>query len=183
MLTPGHIAAGYLISFLFLKATHAESVLGSDATNTLLLVGTLMGTAPDIDFLPFFLKHRSLKLQQKDSHRDYVTHTPFLWLCVAILVYIFFGMTAFSAYLGFIVWLGTWSHFLADSIEYGISWLRPFSQKRFAVWSNYPEERAALREQTILRHYWEFSKLYMTRSRTVFFEIAAILAALAVLIG
>ncbi|MBI2623667.1 MAG: metal-dependent hydrolase [Candidatus Liptonbacteria bacterium] len=179
MLTPGHIALGYLVSVSFLKITHADGMFDADTLNVLLLTGSLMGTAPDLDFLPFFIKHRSLKLVQNDSHRSYATHAPLFWLIISLLAYFSFGRTLFAAYLGGIILLGTWSHFLADSFEYGIGWLRPFSQKRYAVW-NYPEERTTMRQHILLRHYFEFLKIYV-KSRTFPFEIVAVLAAAAVL--
>lgn len=126
MLLPGHLAAGYLTTnFLLYFATPALSLTEKDI---LMVLGTTVAILPDLDLLPHFMSQGSVKLRAHISHRGYLTHLPLLW-CLAGLAISVFGSTATTIYLGLVIWLSSWSHFLCDSLGGRILWLWPFSTK------------------------------------------------------
>ena len=72
MVLPGHLAGGYLASRAVLFLTHATFT--PVQTATLLVIGTLAGEAPDIDFIFFYFNQRSKTSKKVAEHRDYFTH-------------------------------------------------------------------------------------------------------------
>ncbi len=131
MLPPGHIAGGYLASraALYLSgvslAPHEET----------LLIGICMASAfaPDLDMLYGFAKSRSLTAtKEKGSHRQFATHTPLVWL-VASLAVMVAAPSAMWKFGGAMVLIGSWSHLMLDSVQYGIRWLWPLSNRLYAI--------------------------------------------------
>lgn len=98
----------------------------------LLVVGTIAGEGPDLDLVFMFFSRQSAKEKKPDDHRLYITHAPIVWLLFSFVItgggYLF--GSAFVETLGLVIFAGSWSHFILDSIEYGIRWLWPFSNKR-----------------------------------------------------
>lgn len=144
MLPPGHVAGGYLTAAIFLKLT--GPALTSHQVQQLLLMGAFFGFAPDLDMFYAFKKVKGFTIpKDKISHRTFYSHAPLVWLVLGLSIS-FFATTTFMRYVGLIVWLGAWSHFVLDSIEYGIMWLWPLNRKLYAlkdraIASNIPDTR------------------------------------------
>ena len=130
MLPPGHIAGGYLVSVALLKYTHNNFT--AYQIKELLLIGTFFGFAPDIDFFFSFYRARGLVVSSpKDNHRKFYSHAPILWFLAGAIIFLA-ASNPFYRYVGLLVWLGSWSHFFLDSIEYGIMWLWPLNSRIYA---------------------------------------------------
>ncbi|MEA2715668.1 MAG: hypothetical protein QOG91_696 [Candidatus Parcubacteria bacterium] len=148
-------------------------------TAILFAVGTLAGEAPDLDLIRFSLEQRSDKKAGKTvSHRDYFTHAPLFWLAASLTVVIV-GLISgfiFTQFVGWTILCGSISHFILDSIEFGIAWLWPFSKKRIFLREM---THAEMHERPgTLRHYWEFFSEVYVRNLTFYAEILITLPAL-----
>jgi len=131
MLPPGHIAGGYLTAYTLLQLTHAAFT--PEQTQILLALGAFLGFAPDLDWFRAFIKMKSLTVRGKGvSHRKFFTHAPLVWLAIGLTIF-FLSHDEFTKYIGLMIWLGSWSHFVLDSIEYGVMWLWPFSNRLVAL--------------------------------------------------
>jgi len=129
MVLPGHIAGGYLAAEAILLLAHPA--LPASQLTALLIIGTLAGEAPDIDLIWFYLEHRFNKTVNVEGHRDYVTHAPLVWVIISLIIAVI-GMAAhsvFTEYIGWMILAGSMSHFILDSIEYGVTWLWPLTNK------------------------------------------------------
>ena len=130
MLPPGHIAAGYLTAKALLHFTHQN--LTAHQQNQLLLWGMLFGFIPDIDTFIAFAREKSFwNVGEKNNHRKFVTHAPIIWLVIGLIV-LAVAPNVYWKDVGLLLWLGSWSHFLLDTIQYGIMWLWPFSKRVYA---------------------------------------------------
>ena len=174
MLPPGHIAAGFLTAKVLLEVTHPA--LSQAQQNQLLLWGMLFGFAPDLDFFYAFFKTKSLLIVgEKDvTHRKFWSHAPILWLIAGLLIYFLSG-SEYWKLVGLLVWLGSWSHFALDSIEYGIMWLWPLDKKVYAFKNR--EVRLVIPEKNVFKHSWQFLKIYST-TVTFYLELIIILSAI-----
>lgn len=174
MLPTGHIAAGYLTGYALLKFFHPAFSVHD--TSVLLWLSVFFGFAPDIDVFFVFFKTSSLLVcgDEKVNHRKYFTHAPVLWLIAGLLIY-FFATNNFYRFVGLIVWLGSWSHFILDSIEHGVMWQWPFSNKVFALKNQ--EERHIISEKNFFKHSRDFLKFYFTRL-SFYLELVVIITAL-----
>jgi hypothetical protein len=131
MLPTGHIAAGFLTAKLTIALIDPQ--LNISETNTLLLAGAFFGFVPDLDMFYAFFKARGFTIPgTKINHRAYLTHRPLVWLAASIILYIL-SPSEFIKILAIIMWLGSWSHFVLDSLQVGIMWLWPFSNKFYAL--------------------------------------------------
>ncbi len=134
MIFPGHLSAGYLTTYATLGIA-ATAGLSTSETVTLLVAGTLLGDAPDVDILFYFFRKKTLGPSKLAAHRKYITHAPILWFTLGLSIFFaatFAGAGLFWQILGLLVWLCPWSHFICDSVDCGIMWLWPFSKKQFA---------------------------------------------------
>jgi membrane-bound metal-dependent hydrolase YbcI (DUF457 family) len=176
MLPPGHIAAGFLTAKVLLNFTHPA--LSQSRQEQLLWWGMFFGFAPDLDMFLAFFKQRSLLVagDKEVSHRKFYSHAPILWLIAGLLIYFLSG-ELYVKYLGLLVFLGSWSHFLLDSIEHGIMWLWPFSTKVFALKNR--EVRLIIKEKNFFKHSWQFLKFY-SQKLSFYLEIIVIISALIV---
>lgn len=131
MVLPGHLAGGYLSASILLTLT--QPALSHSEILTIIITATLAGELPDIDIGILFLEHLFSKGPHKESHREYITHAPLFWLMISLGIVGLAGAenSIFYQYIGWAILCGTWTHFLLDSIEHGITWLSPFSMKRF----------------------------------------------------
>jgi len=181
MLPTGHVAAGFLTAKVLLHFTGTQFSLAE--TNQLLWWGVFFGFAPDLDVLYFFIKHKTFLVSGKDSrndsHRKYLSHAPILWIITGLLIF-FFVPVLYWKYVGLLLWLGSWSHFLLDSVEYGIMWFWPFSTKVYAFKNT--EVKLEVAEQTFIAHSIHFLKLYSTRL-SFYLEILIIISAIIVFIN
>lgn len=172
MLLPGHLAAGYLVSKALIQV--GAFPLSAQEYNVAIATGMIASVIPDLDLIYFFFKNKSAKLQDDTSHRTLYSHAPFLWALVGILIYMF-ASTEVIKVSGLALWLGSWSHFLGDSIEYGIMWLWPFSSKQLSIRrisNKGPEEKA------FVRFYWKFFWGIYVRNWTFWIELGVIASAL-----
>ena len=180
MLPTGHVAAGYLTAVLAVKVVKPE--VSPAEIQLLYLWGMWFGFMPDLDEFWFFLKNKSLLVNPKveSHHRSYLSHVPIFWLLAGL---IWFGVASdpFWKTVGLLLWLGSWSHFLLDSIEYGIMWLWPFSKNFYAL-KDAGVKKGQSSEKDFIKHSWEFLKYYSTRL-TFKLEILIIFAAIAVFLN
>ena len=177
MVLPGHLAGGYLAARAVLFLTHAS--FSPTQTATLLVIGTLAGEVPDIDLLFFYFNQRSKASKKVAEHRDYLTHAPIVWLILSLLI-VAIGLLFNSSFVQFTGWMilaGTFSHFILDSLEYGIPWLWPISKKWFAIRKFQPKRLVTARKGTLKAH-WQFTTGPYIEGWTVWLEIAITLAAL-----
>ncbi|MBI2888880.1 MAG: metal-dependent hydrolase [Candidatus Liptonbacteria bacterium] len=176
MLPPGHIAAGFLTAYGVLHFTQPAFAAGD--MNTLLVSGAVLGALPDIDILPFFRRQATLYFNGSDTHRRYITHAPLPWLILGLII-AYAASNPFLRALGILLWLAPWSHFLCDSIEFGVRWLWPFSHRYFSI-TDYPKHNCEA-ERSLRRHYWCIIRTYAGKSRAFPLEVMLILAALVVI--
>ncbi|MEJ0021138.1 MAG: metal-dependent hydrolase [Candidatus Doudnabacteria bacterium] len=167
MLPPGHIAGGYLagkVAAIWIPQLNQPEYLALCA---------LFGFFPDLDFFYVFYKKRKFIADEKINHHEFVSHAPLLYLAVFLAWFALFPQTWLVA-TTFI--LGTWSHFVIDTITTdGIAWLYPFSKKRFGL---SPDPEIPL----VDRKFWDFwtdfvkqySKLISFKLETAIIVIAFI---------
>ena len=173
MLPPGHIAGGFLTAYGIIKLTHPQ--LAPSQINHLFWFGVVFGFLPDMDMFVWFFKRKSFypNATREDNHRQSIFHYPLVWLLAGIAIY-FLSATAYGKTAGLIVWLASWSHFVLDSIEFGIRWLWPFSSKFYALKSRTHEDFGNV---GFFRHWYRFVKNYFKRA-SFYLEIIVILTAL-----
>ncbi len=174
MLPPGHLAAGYLTTKAVLHFAHPQ--VSAAQTHSLVVWGTLFGFIPDLDIFWYFFQNKNFLAvgNTENNHRKYISHAPLVWMLAGLLIY-FFSSNIYYELIGLLLWLGSWSHFILDSIDYGIMWLWPFSSKIYAL------KNAAtvfpVKERGFIKHHWEFFKLY-SRALSFYVEIFIVIIAL-----
>lgn len=165
MLPPGHLAAAYLLSDYLL--THLHPALSPGQIHKLVFWGTFFGFAPDLDSFYAFYQAKGFTITgSKINHRKFISHRPLLWLAAGLLIY-FFAWTTFVKYIGLLLWLCSWSHFVLDSFWVGVEWLWPFNSKFYAL-----KEPGVIHENNTkgFFNYWiAFLKLYSTKGRLTFY--------------
>lgn len=171
MLPPGHAAAGILAAAAAIKFLHPA--LDQSRLNQLLIWGGFWAIAPDFDAFYAFYKARALKLGPE--HRSYFTHRPVFWIFLSLIGYGLSVSVFWKTNFALMLACGL-SHFLLDSIEFGVPWLWPFSYRLFALIS--PGKPAVLKKGDSFFGYWfSFLKLYVTRP-TFYAEVIMVIAAL-----
>ena len=81
-------------------------------------------------------------------------------------------------YVGLFILAGSMSHFIGDSLEYGIMWFWPFSKKQYYI--HKIEKENFNKSEPLLRYYWKFfTKIYI-KNYTFYAELVLIIAALLV---
>jgi membrane-bound metal-dependent hydrolase YbcI (DUF457 family) len=176
MLPPGHIAAGFLVGKALLKFIPLNF---SELQQSQIILWTMFFSfAPDLDIFYSFFKEKAfvVKNLETNNHRKYLSHAPVLWLIVGLFIFFSFKST-FVKILGLSLWLGSWSHFLLDSIEYGIMWLWPINRKVYAFKD---VELSQLIIETNFFDYWFYSVKQYTKSLTFYFEVFIIFISIAV---
>lgn len=181
MIFPGHIAGGYLAAKVVLALSHTAFTSGQ--TTALLTIGTIAGELPDMDILFFFLHHKYSKdVEKRNNHRTFVTHAPAFWLVISLLIAGagWIGNSPFTEMLGWLILAGTWTHFFLDSFEYGIRWLWPFSDRRFAMRQIVEPDISA--PQGTIAHYRELVGKVWNKRLTYVLEVIVVVGALLVAI-
>lgn len=174
MLSPGHIAGGYLVAYSLIKITQPQFLQGE--LDQLMWYGMFFAFAPDLDMFFAFLKQGTCKIQEKYNHRKFYSHMPLVWLFAGVAV-MAFSQNLFGLYIGLLVWLASWIHFLFDSLQYGIMWLFPFSKRLFSVKDTCL--KIEITEKRFFPYWRAFLKNYATRFRLTFLcEIGVICIAL-----
>ncbi len=178
MLPPGHVAAGFLSAQALLQIIKPDLSVTQD--HSLLWWGAFWSFAPDLDTFWAFIKVKALYYNQKDNsiHRQFLTHIPLLWLIPALLIH-FLAQSQYWRMFGLVMLAGSWSHFLLDSLEYGVMWLWPFNRHVWAFKNSGIKHQ--LSGDTFWAYWKNFLKYYLKRL-TFYCEAAAILTAAAVLI-
>ena len=178
MLPPGHIAGGYLAGRALLAVF--GDPLSWDERLVLVAVCAFFAFAPDLYMLYSFLGRRKFIASSgsKGSHRQYVTHTPIPWLIAGGLL-ILASPQLYWKMIGAAFIIGSWSHFFLDSIQYGIKWLWPISNKLYAFRDRGTEY--GLSEKPFLAFWIQFICEYRRAFRLTFvLEIGIIALALLV---
>lgn len=182
MLPTGHVAAGFLTAKALLHFINPGTSLSGSEMNQFLWWGMFFGFAPDLDVFYFFIKNKTLLVSgnaaQKDTHRKYLSHAPMLWIIPGLLIF-FFAPSVYWKYVGLLLWLGSWSHFLLDSVDYGIMWLWPFSSRVYAFKDR--EVKFQVTEQTFLAHSISHLKIYSTKL-SFYLEVLIIICAFIIFI-
>jgi len=182
MLAPGHLAASYLASKIFLKIIKPE--LNNSEIDNLILWGIIFGVAPDLDlsYNTFHPKKKTVNLsdcQDNESHRRHFTHAPLVWLLASIFIFIWGLITgsSFILFLSLLIWLCSWLHFGLDSLEDGIRWLWPFNKKFFRI--KKISIIAENKKSAFLKDLSRFLKNYTKKFKLTFYlEIVLVLAAI-----
>ncbi len=178
MLPPGHIAAGFLTAEALLHFTH-PSLIASQQTH-LLWWGMFFSFAPDLDMFYSFAREKAFEVRdfKKNNHRKFISHAPLLWMLGGLAIYFISGSEYFKI-LGLLLWLCSWSHFILDSIEYGIMWLWPFSKRSWAL-----KDPAVDKEnngENFFKYWLNFLKSY-SKTWTFYAEIIILISSLFFLI-
>jgi|SRR5581483_6112124 len=174
MVAPGHFAGGYLLTKTVLYAWHLS--LTPHQYDVAMAVGLICSNAPDLDLFYFFKKRNSALLAEDESHRDLASHAPIIWLIIGALVYLS-SSTDYGRAIAVALVAGSWSHFILDSIEYGIMWLWPFHKKRFALRQVKQKEPV---EKNIWKFYWRLLWEVYVHNWTFWLEITLVATALIV---
>lgn len=173
MLPPGHIAGAYLTTSAMLILINPA--VTPDQLVVLLWIGIFFGFAPDLDFFYGFITRKTLTPSEGSfDHRAFLSHAPLLWLIAGILT-AFIAQDPFWKVVGLLIWMGSWTHFILDSIEGGIMWLWPINKKHYALVSG--ERKFITREKRFWPFWIEFTKWYAVTFLSFKLEIAVILLA------
>lgn len=179
MLPPGHIAAGYLAGYTFLKIV--DPSISAQQQAMLLIAGATSGFIPDLDFFYAFFKVKSFTIQNnKVNHRYFVSHTPVVWFVPSVLI-IALAPGVFYKLLGAMLWIGSWSHFLLDSLGgEGIKWLWPLKKQNYSLKNTI--KFPPISEPSFVKFWLKFLAQYpKTLPITFVCEILVIITALIVL--
>ncbi len=174
MLPPGHIAAGYLVAKTVL---HFSPALPAVQRHWLLFWGAFFGFAPDLDMFYLFYRVKRLTVTDDDpNHRELYTHAPVLWLIAGLSIF-FLAVDPFWKIFGLLVWLGSWSHFLLDTIQHGVMWAWPVRRKPYAFIGGLVKSH--LRPIGFWNFWVQFIRFYATEMAVSFWiDVGIITAAL-----
>lgn len=188
MVLPGHLSGGFITTTLILGSINHNFSL--DQLTTLYIVGILSGELPDLDLLLFYLAKKILKTS-KQTHRDFITHLPLFWMifCFIFFAFAYFENSIFTMTMAILILAGTFSHFLFDSIDYGIQWLRPFNKRRYCLFklSGLNEFETASVSQHIevgsIKFYWNYLWKMYIKQPSFYAEIFVTLIALLIFLN
>jgi len=177
MLPPGHIAAGYLVAHTLLSVTHPP--LSVTDQNYLTYWGMFFSFAPDLDTFVVFKKIGRFTSSDEVNHRKFYSHAPILWLVAGVGIFLMALAVhnVFLEYFGVLLWLGSWTHFVLDTIQHGVMWLWPWNNKIFALRS--PEIKSNVTEKRFIPYWMKSLRFYATEmTLSLSIEIVIIGAAL-----
>jgi membrane-bound metal-dependent hydrolase YbcI (DUF457 family) len=159
MLPPGHIAAGFLTAEALLKIAHPA--LTGLQKQQMLWWGMFFGFAPDLDSFVSFAREKAWFVKDKaNNHRRFISHAPLLWALGGLGVWLF-SRDVYWQTVGLLLWLASWSHFLLDSIEFGVMWLWPFNKEIWALKDRGIEGK--FEGNSFLKYWINYLKFYFTR--------------------
>jgi membrane-bound metal-dependent hydrolase YbcI (DUF457 family) len=142
----------------------------------LIFIGLFFGFAPDLDLFYGFAKYKTwIASEDKFQHRTFLSHAPILWLVLAAIVYLI-APDPFWKEVGLLILVGSWTHFLLDSVESGIMWLWPFRTTRYALIPN--EKKYITSEKRFFPFWINFVRWYAATFVTYKLEVSLILFAL-----
>lgn len=185
MLPPGHIAGGYLASLA------AVGLLGLKIPElqipSMTALGTFMAFAPDLDMFRGFARAGKMHNYESDAnqdHRYFFTHVPIIYLLAALGLFawgVLQDSGSFQA-AAIVFLVGSWSHFILDSLESsgsGIKWFWPISNKLYSV---FPKTQSSKSDKDGFWKFWiGFVKSY-TKHPEFYLEVLIIIVALIVVI-
>ncbi len=177
MILPGHLAGGYLVTKAL--ALVVNPAMSPEQMVAIFIIGTLAGELPDIDIaIHIFTKYFTKRID-KPNHREYITHTPLFWAIISgIISSIGYLINSdFVIFGGLIILAGTWSHLLLDSIEYGVRWLWPFSNKRYSIIKE-STEKVVFNNPGSISYYFDVLKFSCGHKLLLYIEICITLLAL-----
>lgn len=134
MLIPGHIAGGWLVTR---QLTNSLGSLSGLERRRLLILGTIVGTLPDWDYIWYVIQKGRLAFDSDFRHHTWVTHTfPFYLIPAALLFLV--GTIRKNRDLEHIATIfaaSTSIHLILDAIGTadGIMLLYPFSKRMFGI--------------------------------------------------
>jgi len=182
MLPSGHIAAGYLTAFALLKLTRCN--FNPHQVNQLIFLGMVLSFAPDLDMFVAFAKVKKFIIKENETdHRKYISHAPIVWLIAGLTVFLI-SANPFWKIFGLLVWFCSWGHFFLDSLQYGVMWLWPFSDRLFAFKDREKKlTQSSAGRQNFFNYWFNFVWLYITKAKFSFFiETGLVVAALFILL-
>jgi inner membrane protein len=182
MVLPGHLAGGYLVAYAFINLTHASS-LPPVQVGILYAIGMLAGEGPDMDLLFFYREYAKQKIHKISSHREYMTHAPIFWLASSAAI-ILCGIVSSSPFISSAGWIalgGSFSHLIFDSIEDGIRWLWPISDRWFYLIKASHKDGIDAQKGTFA-YYWKYIFHVYIRHWTLYAEISIVIVAILVAI-
>ncbi len=185
MVLPGHLAGGYLATTSILSLV---TVPFSNTELTLLyIIGILAGEIPDIDLFAFYFeKNKGSSSSKKHTHREYITHLPLFWFSLCLVIF-FIGYSAdwvFLMTMSLVILAGVFSHFLFDSLDYGIQWFKPFSKRRLCLSNNLNtddfDKKMSDRRIKIgsINFYWNYLKIFYLKQITFYAEVLVVIIAI-----
>lgn len=190
MVLPGHLAGGYIATTVVLSLLPASVQFSTDQLTILYIVGILSGEIPDIDLLLFYFLKKKNKDQSKNNHREFITHVPLFWFIISLIIFSlgFLLDSKFIEVIALLLLAGTLSHFVFDSIEYGIRWIEPFSKKRLSLFkdtvktniNNVDEKNLTIGS---IPYYWNYIKTSYIKSSTIYFEITVVIIAIIIFLS
>lgn len=143
----------------------------------LVLWGMFFSFAPDLDTFLAFLKVKAFWYRpgtDSSVHRKFYSHVPLFWMIAGLLVFFLAG-SAYWQNVGLLLWLCSWSHFILDSIEFGVMWFWPISKNLWAL------KGRGVKMQISSGSFWgywvSFLKIYRHRI-TFYLEVLIIILAL-----
>ncbi len=187
MVLPGHLAGGYIATSIILNFVSIP--LTSADLSVIYTIGILSGEIPDIDLLLFYLEKNKNKNKTRQTHRDFITHIPMFWFvfCLTIFFIGFLVTSKLIMLLSVVILAGTFSHFILDSLEYGIQWFKPFSKRRYCLFEIKEMEDFEKRSQHdhvkigSLRFYWNYVTTIYIRQVSFYAEFLVVIIAILVL--
>jgi len=127
MITPAHFFGGY-IALQATKKIWQGSTLSSRKTFELLIFGLILSMAIDLDVL--FVGGIT-------GHHEQLTHYPFFWLFLSVVVYILGRLAKNELFksVAIVTFIASWTHMALDlfGVTMGVYWLWPFSMKEFSI--------------------------------------------------
>lgn len=186
MVLPGHIAGGYLATTFILGLSSTPFTTTELAI--IYVVGILAGEIPDLDLLFFYFNKKNNGTSKKATHRDYITHLPMFWLSLGMTLFLY-GYSLNSPLvmtLALVLVAGTFSHFILDSIEYGIQWFKPLSHRRICLFEI--KDIADFEKKSTHNHvrtgsllfYWNYVRTIYVRQISFYAELLVVIIALVV---
>lgn len=129
------IGAGILLALTTAYYTH------TDITITWIFFAVLFVLLPDADMVTYVIK-KILQKRKTTNHRSW-THYPILYLPIVILLY--FISPAYSL----LFFLCIYFHFAHDTVwlGWGISWLWPFSDRKFKF---FPDKNGVITSEVLI---------------------------------
>jgi membrane-bound metal-dependent hydrolase YbcI (DUF457 family) len=114
------------------------------------------------------------------NHRNFQSHAPVIWLLAGLLVF-FLARGPYWKAVGLLLWLASWSHFLLDTIEYGIMWGWPLSSRIVALRCR--EVRYSADRGDFFGYWFGFLRWYATTRVSFWLELAVIFSGIYVFIS